>query len=53
MQAEAEQNHNGVSYDESETTTKPYEGPITELSGYRVAAAHDVTDVRLAVEHSA
>src|SRR6185295_13846773 len=47
MQAEAEQNHNGVSYDESETTTKPYEGPITELSGYRVADDDDDDPVLL------
>jgi len=52
MQAEAEQNHNGVSYDESETTTKPYEGPITELSGYRVADDDDDDPVLLNADGS-
>src|ERR687889_1366336 len=51
MQAEAEQTHNEVSYDdESETTTKPYEGPITELSGYRDAAGKGGTIKRF-MEH--
>jgi polyphosphate kinase 2 len=53
MQAEAEQTHNGVSYDdESETTTKPYEGPITELSGYRVADDDDDDPVLLNADGS-
>src|SRR5919112_3245578 len=53
MQAEAEQTHNEVSYDdESETTTKPYEGPITELSGYRVADDDDDDPVLLNADGS-
>jgi polyphosphate kinase len=48
MQAEAEeQSHNGVQFDDSETTTKPYDGPIAELGGYRVADDDDDDPVLL------
>ena len=53
MQDEAEQTHNGVGYDdESETTTKPYDGPISELSGYRVADDDDDDPVLLNADGS-
>src|SRR5919112_5451759 len=53
MQAEAEQKHNGVAYDdETETTTKPYEGPIAELEGYRVADDDDDDPVLLNADGS-
>src|SRR5918993_3830377 len=46
MQAEAEQNHDEQSYDD-DLTTQPYDGPVTELGGYRVADDDDDDPVLL------
>src|ERR671921_2070624 len=45
MQAEADQNHDAVSIDDA--TTEPYDGPVTELGGYRVADDDDDDPVLL------
>jgi polyphosphate kinase len=45
MQAEADQNHADISTDDA--TTEPYDGPVAELGGYRVADDDDDDPVLL------